>query len=377
MMSVHERCGQGSPARYVCRVPPIARHLWDLASSHPLTFVLSLSVYDALSIPRGSRALQFGVSPATLGVVGDVIDRFGPRPMVDGRRCFAKCNREIIDVVTNKVCKVFGAQKADIGDCSINSKWILVGGCVTGKWVLALERVENLGESLRLDIPIDAASSFPNMSWLGFNSSNPEQAVAVRALKRGYDGVTFLIQVISLQPTLETRQASVVSTTKLNIDRYNTSPFLSSVLCMRRQNGTAVFILTLRIDWGDEVHIVDEFAGHSTCLSQADLPSLSQQDNSIFLICSSSPPPSFHAEFWDCNNTTKPLRVIEQNGVSQWFAESGFFFKVNDLPTPESGKRQKCILVEEAASGKRVLSFQFPADADFTMTRLFSFPGHH
>ncbi|KAH3762356.1 hypothetical protein Pelo_5798 [Pelomyxa schiedti] len=344
----------------MCAGPSLVRQLWDMVALTTHKFVVVVTEHGT---PRTGtewgcvseyRSVAFGVSGLTLGVVGDVTSNCCRREdvTVDGRHL--RFNSIITDVVTGKACKVPFA----IQNCVANRKWLVACGCSDSSFVVA-----KVGQ-LPLEIPPIRLSH--HIYWMGFNSSNPEEeAVVVETLEYGDYGIAVLIQLVNMALTFEMKSMEIVSSTPVSFLRDHPSRFLESpLLCMRRENGTNVFVVPFSFSSGNEILLVEETTGTATCVSKARMSSLSQQDDRVFLVSFSIPntPDTCCAQFWDCNNTSKPLRVVQQRGVYEWIAAGGFFFKV--LGT--------CLDVEEGTSGTHVLSLKFPPNDYIRIERLLS-----
>ncbi|KAH3723067.1 hypothetical protein Pelo_18227 [Pelomyxa schiedti] len=152
-----------------------------------------------------------------------------------------------------------------------------------------------------------------------------------------------------------------------------------SLLCMKRDEGTNVFIVTNIL--GSEpgikpVQLVEEATGNVTYLSVTERTAqLSQLDRRIFLVSRIIGPRSAEVgvEFWDCNDSTKPLRVVHHNDICQWVARSGFFFRLHEATGPVDSNKRKCITVEDASSGRVLVSLNFQPDVLPWIQRVFTF----
>ncbi|KAH3714106.1 hypothetical protein Pelo_19386 [Pelomyxa schiedti] len=180
----------------------------------------------AAGIDKCTHITSFGVSALTLGVVGDVTCNYRrENPMLDETYFFDGDRSAAKNVVTGEFTSL-GTRNFLVCQCDVNDRWLMASGSSSSSpLVLTIAKVSETPMGIVVGIPCSSEVLPP--CWIGFNSSNPEQAVTVYLSEANATNMSFTIQVISIQALLR-KELAIMSSTKFITPRKY--PELQSVL---------------------------------------------------------------------------------------------------------------------------------------------------
>ncbi|KAH3764220.1 hypothetical protein Pelo_3923 [Pelomyxa schiedti] len=309
----HPRCGAGSPARLLAEQQPATlRLLWKSYASRAQRFVVEVATAGRGAVPS---CVTFGVSRLTLGSTSpaapvawsaDRILWVGPAACIEEKQHSWYCDYTLCDYETGQ---------------------------------------NNTAVTARVAVP-NGVLSVSYFFFCKCKCGRTDQAV----LCYNSDGRTTLL-VVDIPRTFTSSTLAVVESVRCGI-----SFTIYGGLCLRKSTGASAFIFQ-SIDLSAENALLSQSTLEVTPIGAVlEIASgrdcLSQLSDSLFCLSNRKHASSY--EIWDCNDTHKPLLVVETNGRCQAIASYGFIFNLSS-----SSDNSHTMTVTEFSSGIAVMTFHF------------------